>query len=471
MKIFDIVLLEAKQRIYAIGDSHAKAIGTYGKFILYAADGRSAFSEENLSAIDKVINGSVVVLSAGTNDMNNQNKTSVIQRVEKLLYELVTVKKCTVWFVLPGATDAPAFIGYKDQLRNALAKQIPSDFPAVQILDLGTLSIKTGDGIHAGTSWYQNAASQVAGSAKEQAAPQSGQEVKSDDPLGDFIAQKEKEKADKNTKQSGQEPNKSATGGGQSSPEFSKDDPRRIDKPSTEAPTFNVPTSRYGDDVKRLQMALIALHYPVGPDKDDGKFGKNTRAAVLKFQKDHGLAETGKFDDATVAAINAAIAEKHKDNPGNKEQGPGQSGMVPPGTKPTGSAAEMSAYLKEKGLDDKHRAGILANIEAESNFDVGNQTGDKGRSWGLFQWQNYVHPRTGRGDARRNRMVKAVPDWKNNWKGQIDYALSEPEGRTYTGRSFGSAEEATYWWCYYFERPKDKANVAHSRERLAKKYL
>jgi hypothetical protein len=68
-------------------------------------------------------------------------------------------------------------------------------------------------------------------------------------------------------------------------------------------------------------------------------------------------------------------------------------------------------------------------------------------------------------------MVQAVPDWKRNWKGQIDYALSEPEGRTYANRSFGSAEEAAYWWCYYFERPRDKAGEAKKRERLAKKYL
>lgn len=463
MKIFDVVLSEEKQTIYAIGDSHAVAIGTAGGFVKYAANGRSAFSQENKSAVDEVKPGSIVVLSAGTNDMSNQNKTSVIQNIESLLNKLINVKKCTVWFVLPGATDAPAFIGYKDQLRNELAKQIPDDFPTIKMLDIGQLSIKTGDGIHAPQSWYQSAAKQIAGTAKE-TAQQSGQDSTN--------------QTANTQNRTGVDLTNTDAGAGRGSPEYAKKDPRRTDLPT--APTFEVPAGRYGPEVKKLQMALMSLGYPVGPDKDDGKFGKNTQAAVLKFQKDNKLEETGKFDEATVKAITSAFAEKHKrhleadalkPSTSNKPQAPGQSGMVPPGTKPTGKPAEMSAYMKEKGLSDKHRAGILANIEAESNFDIGNTTGDKGRSWGLFQWQNYVHPRTGRGDRRRDRMVQAVPDWKSNWKGQIDYALSEPEGRTYANRSFGSAEEAAYWWCYYFERPKDKASEAKKRERLAKKYL
>lgn len=443
MRILDVVLLEDKQRIYAIGDSHAKAIGTYGKFLLYAADGRSAFSEENLSAIDKVIPGSVVVLGAGTNDMANQNISSVIQRVEKLL-TLLTNKKCTIWFVLPAATDSPQFIGYKDQLRNELAHQLPSDFPKVQLLDLGQLSIKSGDGIHAPQSWYQSAARTVAGSAKDTAGnDQSGKEVKSDDPLGDFINQKEKEKAEKPADQSGKK-----------------------ETPSPSAPSFEVPTGYYGEGIKRLQMALIALGYSVGPDKDDGKFGKNTRAAVLRFQKDHSLKETGLFDKETVDAINHDIAEKHKNHikttPDTRNSiQPGQSGKVPPGTKSTVAWQEVSSYLKSKGMDDQHRAGILANIQGESQFNVADQSGDKGTSWGLFQWQG----------SRRVAMIKAVPDWKTNWKGQIDFAIGEDVAPRYFKRSFGTAGEAAAWWCYHWERPKDKVGDSKKRAAMANNYL
>lgn len=484
MRILDVILTEEKQAIYAIGDSHAVAIGQAGKFIKYAANGRSAFSEENLSAIEEVKPGSIVVLSAGANDRNNQNKGSVIQRIEKLLYTLIEKKKCTVFFVLPAATDAPAFVGEKDMLRKELAKQIPADFPTIKILDLGSLSIKNGDGVHAPMSWYQNAARTVASSAKEvtstKPVPQSGQPApadstaKTDDPLGDFAAQKEKEQAERDKKAAIDQADQVYQGAdtkppasGEAKPESGTTTPKK---------EFKVPTGN-GDDVAKLQLALMVLGYNLGPDKDDGKVGKYTRQAIKDFQKDHNLKETGMFDQGTVDAIANAVNEKIKkgkqpSSPGTNEprtrepsnKKPGQAPMVPGGTRGTVDPKEVSDYLRSKGMSDNHRAGILANIERESNFDVGNTTGDKGRSWGLFQWQDSGVP-------RRTNMIKAVPDWKTNWKGQIDYALGEDAGPRYLARKFGTAGEAAAWWSIHWERPKDKQGEAAKRANLAKKYL
>jgi peptidoglycan hydrolase-like protein with peptidoglycan-binding domain len=51
------------------------------------------------------------------------------------------------------------------------------------------------------------------------------------------------------------------------------------------------------------QAALMAAGYDVGPDGADGKLGKNTTAAIKKYQADHGLPVTGKIDDALTSSL------------------------------------------------------------------------------------------------------------------------------------------------------------------------
>lgn len=46
-------------------------------------------------------------------------------------------------------------------------------------------------------------------------------------------------------------------------------------------------------DVKELQNLLISLGYNVGEAGADGKFGKDTIAAVKQFQADYGVEKTG----------------------------------------------------------------------------------------------------------------------------------------------------------------------------------
>jgi hypothetical protein len=510
MKIFDIVLLEVKQPIYAIGDRHAREIGKAGGFKTFASGNRSAFSEENLDAIEQVAKGSIVILSAGTDDLAQQNRGSVIQRVEKLLYALINDLKCQVYYVPPAATDSPSFVGEKNLLRTELIKQIPADFPSVQVLDPGSLSIKNGGGLTAPPSWYQSVAAKIKGTAKE-IKQQSGQAMappgksdagsgqsssefakdderrldKSDDPLGDFINDLEKKKSGEAGQkdqpfmggqpgydEAGNKINKDGTPGPATTPNSTEKLP----------PTLAVPEKLTGTEIQRLQLALMALGYKVGSTNDDGKWGKNTKAGIEKFQKDNNLTITGKFDKETVDAINKEIAILHKKRsekppeprtvapPGTtRPNKPGESGMVEPKDqvgKQRVDPVEVSNYLKNKSIGNQHRAGILANIEAESGFIYSDTTGDKGTSWGLFQWNA----------SRRIDMVKAIPDWKTNWKAQIDYALTEDVAPTYLKTDFKSAGEAAMWWCLKWERPfttqpERQKEEAIKRFKLAKKYL
>lgn len=60
-----------------------------------------------------------------------------------------------------------------------------------------------------------------------------------------------------------------------------------------------------GDDVVRLQEALTRLGYDPGPA--NGTFGRKTRQAVLRFQREHDLDADGIVGPLTAAAIDEAL--------------------------------------------------------------------------------------------------------------------------------------------------------------------
>lgn len=61
-----------------------------------------------------------------------------------------------------------------------------------------------------------------------------------------------------------------------------------------------------GPEVKALQEALEKLGYSVGACGVDGDFGRDTEAAVKRFQRDHGLAADGAAGEKTFAALEEA---------------------------------------------------------------------------------------------------------------------------------------------------------------------
>jgi peptidoglycan hydrolase-like protein with peptidoglycan-binding domain len=61
----------------------------------------------------------------------------------------------------------------------------------------------------------------------------------------------------------------------------------------------NVPLGK----VEALQQALINAGYNIGPTGADGVFGKNTRNAVIKYQKDNGIKQTGNVGPVTAGKL------------------------------------------------------------------------------------------------------------------------------------------------------------------------
>jgi hypothetical protein len=111
--------------------------------------------------------------------------------------------------------------------------------------------------------------------------------------------------------------------------------------------------------------------------------------------------------------------------------------LITPMKKPISTVTDIEIYnylTNEKKLDRNKSLGILANIQAESNFKLdADETGDGSQGIGLFQ---HTFP------TRKEGLLRKVPNYKTNWKGQVDYFLSEPEAVSYLKGSFNTANEA-----------------------------
>ena len=126
--------------------------------------------------------------------------------------------------------------------------------------------------------------------------------------------------------------------------------------------------------------------------------------------------------------------------------------LIKPMKKPLSTVSDIEIYnylINEKKLDRSKTLGILANIQAESNFKIGvTEKGDAiNKGIGLFQ---FTFP------TRKEGLLKKVPDYKTNWKGQIDYFLSEPEAKSYLKESFDSANKAAEFLMQNNLRPAEE---------------
>lgn len=300
-------------KIYAIGDSHANAIGKAGKFENLSTDGRSAFSQDNDRAIETVAEGSTVVLSAGANDMLSRDKQRVSARINDLINKLKQ-KKAKVYYVLFAETDNPKFTADRNQLRQLVKANLPS---GIEIIDMGALSVKNGDGIHAPMSWYSGAA---------------------------------------NTVKSGDTPSAPTS---QGSPEEKSAGPFVV----------AVPQGNRNPEVADVQKALIALGYPLPKHGVDGIRGPETSGAIRNFQQANQLSTSGAPDQATVDKLNDLLQAKPEVltklvKSTEKDVKPGKG---------TGGSTVSMAGLKQDAVT-KGKVGkvldLIARYESGGNYEI-----------------------------------------------------------------------------------------------------
>ena len=115
------------------------------------------------------------------------------------------------------------------------------------------------------------------------------------------------------------------------------------------------------------------------------------------------------------------------------------------------SEKEIFDYLMTKpGMTEVKAAGIVANIAKESLYYADAvQMGDvENPGIGLFQYTF---------KARKDAFLKAVPDWKTNWKGQIDFAFEENEFKSFMKEPYETVQDSTRGFMTIFEKPKDQS--------------
>ena len=116
---------------------------------------------------------------------------------------------------------------------------------------------------------------------------------------------------------------------------------------------------------------------------------------------------------------------------------------------PPANAKEVYDYMRSIGLDENQAKGLLVNAIRESSLRPGVVVTDVNGlpSGAFFQWNG----------PRLTAMQAAVPDWKTNWKAQIDYALKEPgwPGPQFKSTKFNSALDASEFWMNKWEVTAD----------------
>ena len=138
----------------------------------------------------------------------------------------------------------------------------------------------------------------------------------------------------------------------------------------------------YDEDVKTLQNVLQLLGYSLPKWGVDGKFGPETNAAIINFQRANNLAINGIVDKNTLKAIIKELSkidlDKEKISGIQKEREKSNINI-------TDSKDRILRFLTDKGLTIEQASGIAGNLQAESNFDP-SAIGDNGTSLGIAQW-------------------------------------------------------------------------------------
>lgn len=139
---------------------------------------------------------------------------------------------------------------------------------------------------------------------------------------------------------------------------------------------------------------------------------------------------------------------------------------------PTSGNAKADYVLKtlvSNGATVSGACGVLANIEAESNFNTAANTGDGGKASGICQW----HP------DRWNNLKKHCSSKglsATSIEGQTSFLIYELKqysavwSAVCTGKGKQGARDSAYLMCVKFERPSNATSKGKQRETMADKW-
>lgn len=279
-----------------------------------------------------------------------------------------------------------------------------------------------------------------------------------------------------------------------------------------EVPWSNKDTST----ISAIQKTLLELGYNT---EVTGKFDTQTRRSIKAFQKSVGVEETGLPNAQTIDILNQLLASstvlqkragvtataptptpaekdtasttKKLDAPASVASPKSKSTQATPVKDPNArpiihnpvSQEELITYLfQQQKMSFTHLQGIMANMAKESSFDSGsyiphdtdltkNPKGSAGwwaagPSGGLCGWHDSPE------EPRFTNMMNACGgegNWQKNWKGQIDFLISEKYTKPYLKRDFKTGKEASEWWTLHWENPADKEHEVPKRQNIISK--
>jgi len=137
------------------------------------------------------------------------------------------------------------------------------------------------------------------------------------------------------------------------------------------------------DKVRAAQQALVDAGYNIGPTGVDGKFGKNTRAAVRLYQKNNGIRQTGNVGPITAGKLGVQPLVNPTQKPEQKQQTttgqkPIQKQQTTTGQKPiqkqqttTGQAPVQSQGCQVIGPNSKIE-GLSMTVQYYQKMFMGN---------------------------------------------------------------------------------------------------
>lgn len=138
----------------------------------------------------------------------------------------------------------------------------------------------------------------------------------------------------------------------------------------------------YDPDVEKIQTSLQLLGHSLPKWGVDGKFGRETESAVKSFEKTSGIDDDGILNADDIKKIISKLSEinfKETDlNKVKKSKDFVRSGNV-------NNRNIIMKFLINKGLTEEQSAGIVGNLQAESNFNPSVE-GDNKTSIGIAQW-------------------------------------------------------------------------------------
>ena len=124
--------------------------------------------------------------------------------------------------------------------------------------------------------------------------------------------------------------------------------------------------------------------------------------------------------------------------------------------------AQVYQYLQSKGLTKEAIAGIMSNIQHESNFNPGIP-GDNGTSFGLFQ-----HHAERKNNLFSYLKSRGLP--LNSVEGQIDFAMKERPDILRKVNSARTPQEAADIWVREFEVPANADIQSKIRQKTSLNY-